>query len=353
LPGVLVGALLAGLVAFAAASLPRAVDVLAVALAATLLALVVEGPPVGAPAPLARGWPLRLFGWSLVVALLVATCRCTAADQVAAFAALTAVVLGAAACGRLGVATGAVAAAFVLAFADQPVPTPDGTVLARRGDAVGVYLRADQELQLRLRGQVLAAAGPDRDEEPLLLALLHAFARDGDVVTLLGRGTGRIEPALRGERRCVVEVRDAWPDTAALTPRTRVHGPVAPPDGHPQARPTAPFARPVAELPDASRQLLCVCELPVAATAHRATEAFQRQLRRAVGDGVVLQPIALDRVDAELLERLLRAAREAHPWTGVYAVGDAAVLVAAAARPCPRGGFDRWSEDARWALHRA
>ncbi|MFN3244882.1 MAG: hypothetical protein ACE37K_25500 [Planctomycetota bacterium] len=354
LSGCLAAAICGAVAALAVAQLPRALDGVAVALGLVLMALVLDGPRVGAPGALPRGWFGRLLLWALVAGLVVAAGACADRSQAAPLAGLGAAVLAAAACGRLALALGAAAAAFVTMFVAAPTLHADATVLARSGDVAAVYLRSDQQVQVRLGAEVLAAAGPDRDEEPLLLALLHAFVAEGDVVTMLGRGTGRLGPALRREQRGVVEVRDPWPDVVPLLPRATADGPVAPPTGARDACSPGPaFARPLADLPDASRQLLCVCELPIAATAHRATVTFQRQLRRVVGEGLVLQPIALDRVAPAQLDALLRAAGAAHRWNGVYKVGDAAVLVSGSRHPSLRGGFERWSDDARWALHRA
>ena len=350
--GVVVAAALAAAVAAAFGAGASATEAGAGALGAVLLALLVDGAGSSetprAVRGLVRWW--RGLGWVVVAGSCVLTASSAPVTLAGAVAGLLALVLAAAASGRLGFAVGA---ALVAAASLQEAPwTSAGTdrVLARSGDATVVYRRADQEVQLRVGRDVLAAAGPDRDEEPLLLALLHAFVRPGDLVTLLGRGTGRIEPALRAPGRCVVEVVDAWPEAAALAERARVDGPVTPPGGALEG--AGVFAAPVASLPTASRQLLAVCELPGAATDHRATTTFQRQLRRVVGSGLTLQPVALDRVAPARLERLLRAARSAHAWNGVYRVGDAVVLVSGAARPVAH--VQAAGDDAvRWALHRA
>ncbi|MEC7724698.1 MAG: hypothetical protein VYD05_04235, partial [Planctomycetota bacterium] len=343
----------AGVVAVAAAvSVARAsfgADGLALALAAMVLALLVRSPNATRQQPLPRAWGLRAAGWLVVGAGFVCAVGAAHPAGAAAVAGLAVLVLGAAAAARIGVAVGAVAAASFLMHARTPEATGAARMLAREDGVAVFYDRGSQEQQVRVVGEAVAAAGPDRDEEPLLEALLHVFVRSGDVVTTLGRGTGRIGAALTKQQRCVVDVVDAWPAIAGLEARARADGPVAPPNA---SVPAQPSPRSIASLADGSRQVLCVCEVPVAATAHRATPAFQRELRRVVGDGLVLQPIAIDRVATRLLRDLLDAAREAHPWNGVFRVGAAVVLASSAAPPAPAGGALA-RDDARWAFHRA
>jgi hypothetical protein len=80
-----------------------------------------------------------------------------------------------------------------------------------------------------------------------------------------------------------------------------------------------------------SRQLVVLGE-PLGAVAPRTPE-LQLALRRAVGAGLVLQAVALDRVAPAHLQQWLAAASAAHPWNGLFVVGDAAVLVSALQRP--------------------
>ena len=350
--GIVVAAASGAAVASALAAGPSALDASAAALGAVLLAVLVDGAGSADEASAASGtgrwW--RWIGWGLVASCAVFAVKGAPAALAGAVAGLSALLLAAAACGRLGVAAGAALVAFVCMQEAPVISSSADRVLARRGDATVVYRRADQEVQVRVGRDVLAAAGPDRCEEPLLLALMHAFSRSGDVVTLLGRGTGRIEPALRATERVVIEVLDAWPQAGQLAARAYVDGPVAPPEAAVAA--TGARLAPIASLPTASRQLLAVCELPSAATSHRATLPFQRQLRRVVGEGLTLQPVALDRISPARLERLLWAAGRAHAWNGLYRVGDAAVLVSGAAQPSARALAEE-EDAARWALHRA
>ena len=350
--GVLVAAPAAVAAAVAAARFSLAVEGLAAALAASVIGLLLE--PSGSPsrAPRGRGWLLRVGAWLSVVALVVAAASQATPSGAAVVAGLVAAALGAAACGRLGLACGAAVAGFLLLSQEPRLPAGTDRLMARNGAACAVYQRADQEMQVRVGGDVLAAAGPDRCEEPLLEVLLRAFAHPGDMVTLLGRGTGRIEPAARADGRFLVDVVDAWPAWVSLAERTRADGPVASPRGA-RTAPLAGAAVPIADLAAASRQLLCVCELPISATAHRATVAYQRQLRRVVGDGIVLQPFTVNRTSPTLVARLLDAARRTYGWNGVYRVGAAAVLVSGASSPVVGQGGCLATDDARWSLHRA
>jgi len=364
----LFGAVAGSLLAVAAAA---GIDVSRLAAPAELhavgLAAVLFGLLAPATAPAAARWTAGSVcgaaGSLLVFCAGSAAAAVYAAPPPAALAALVVLAGCAAACRRPGLALGAaigvaVSPALVSGggFASGGPSSAVGAsasdwLLSREGAASVVYVRSNQQMELRVGDQVLAMAGPDRDEEPLLTALAHVFGRRGDVVALLGRGSGRVAPALRAAGRFVVEVLDAWPELASLAPRAAADGPVAAPRSAAGHR-DAPNLTPLAARGAASRQLLCVCELPVAATAHRATVSFQRALRRVVGDGVVLQSIALDHVAPARLEQLLASARLAHPWSGLYRVGAAAVLVSSAARPAvdPAALAD---VDVGWALHRA
>ena len=350
--GVLAAASVAVAAALATARFPTVLDGLAAALAGAVLGLALEPTRSAASEPLGRGWLLRLGVWLVVAFLVVAAASRAEPSGAAVVAGLVAAVLGAAACGRLGLAVGAAVAGFLLLSNQPPLPAGADRLLARRGAACAVYRRTDQEMQVRVGGEILAAAGPDRCEEPLLEALLRAFAHPGDVVTLLGRGTGRIAPAVRADGRFLVDVVDAWPAWVPLAERARADGPVAAPRDQGAAE-SFGAGVPVAELATASRQLLCVCELPIGATAHRATAAYQRQLRRVAGDGLVLQPFTVNRTSPALVARLLNAARRAHRWNGVYRVGAAAVLVSGASQPIVGRGGCLATNDARWCLHRA
>lgn len=377
--GVVVAGLAAAATAFAVLAMPpvwglgpsHAAGALALAMLATLVALALEAPrPLATERSNQHVW-LQTTGWAVVaVATGYVAIQTTAKDWIV-LSAFVAVVVTAATAGRLALALGAAAATFVLTtglLTDSPFGgTPLGgavpasgkkmevatnQVLRQSGNAEVVYLRKNQELQLRLDGEVVAAAGPDRSEEPLLAAILHAAVYDGDRVLLLGSGTGRVEASLRSTQRCEIESAAAWPELVALQATVLVDGPVLRPGDNDPAL-GAPWSRGLCDLPNGSRQVVVLGELPSSPTAHRATASFQRQLRRVVGDGLVCQPIALDRVSGSLLESWFEAASGAHPWNGIYAVGNAAVLVSGVQRPSWRGGFSAWADEARWAMHAA
>jgi len=368
--GVAIGGAGAAVAAFAITWLPPTVATgsdlaalaLAVAMLAALIALVVEAPAASTPhAPMTRP-ALVITGWLVVVTGVAFAAAQTNVDDWVLFSAFVAIVAFAALAGRLALAFGAAAATVLLTtgilgdtFAAGGTDTEvfaSGQELRRCGDAEAVYLRQSQELQLRLAGEVVAAAGPDRMEEPLLTALLHALIYDGDRVLMLGSGTGRTEASVRATNRCQLESAPAWPQLTALQKTVQADGPVLQPaDNDPDPAPA--WSSGLHQLPGGSRQLLALGELPGAPTAHRATASFQRQLRRIVGAGYTCQPIALDRIGVPLLHDWFRAASAAHPWNGIYAVGNAAVLVSGSQRPSWRPSFRDWSDEARWAMHAA
>jgi len=308
-----------------------------------------------------------LAGWVVVFAAMAYIATQSGPADWVVMSAFCAVVATAFVGGRLALALGAAAAMSLITAGVLPgigaaggayaggdrATVAAGLELAQRGRAGVFYFRDRQELQLTLDGEVVAAAGPDRVEGPLLAAFLHAAAYDGDRVLWLGSGAGRAAASLRRAERCEVEAVVAWPELAALQSAYLVDGPVLPPTA-PAAASEPTWSRALSSLPDGSRQVLVVSELPTSSTAYRATVAFQRQLRRIAGDGLICQPIALDRVSGSLLESWLRVVRDVHPWSGIYAVGNAAVLVSSTERPrWRRRGFADWCEEARWAMHAA
>lgn len=339
---------------------------LALVMLTALIALVVDAPAAAEPSKAIARPVFTVGGWLVVFAAVAFSATHTAVSDWVVFSVFVAVVTVAALAGRLALAFGAAVATVLLTtglldagwFGRGSVEGRDAAAVAsyqelrRCGDAEAVYLRHSQELQLRLAGEVVAAAGPDRMEEPLLTALLHALIYDGDRVLMLGSGTGRTEASVRATRRCQLESAPAWPQLAALQKTVLADGPVLQPGDH-DPDPAPAWAHGLQQLPAGSRQLLVLGELPGAPTAHRATASFQRQLRRVVGAGYVCQPIALDRVSVSLLNDWFTAASAVHPWSGIYAVGNAAVLVSGPQRPTWRPAYGDWSDDARWAFHAA
>jgi hypothetical protein len=333
-------------------------DVLGVALCMSLVAFVLDAPRLAPMAALGQRWRWLALGWTAVVVIVVwVTMYAEVSDWVLLSSMIAVTVTAAAAC-QLPLALGAAGTMLLIAsgamFGDTFVPSlqVESVVLRQVGAASAVYVRSDQELQLLLGDDVVAAAGPNRNEEPLVTAILHAATRAGDRVLLLGGGTGRVGASLRSAGRCQVEAATAWPELAALQPSVAADGPVQRPNDPNEIAPK-PWQKALAKLPAGSRQVIVLGELPSKATAHRATEMFQRQLRRVVGDGLVCQPIALDRVSVSVLDAWFDVVAQAHAWNGIYAVGNAAVLVSGCRKPSWRNGLDGWCGEARWAMHDA
>lgn len=221
------------------------------------------------------------------------------------------------------------------------------------GVALG-YCRGDQELRAVRGGEVLFAVGPDRDEAPLCTALLHLATRAGDRVMVLGCGGLRVADDLATAIGCLVdhvELRDG-----AVAQRLLDDGPVPAPATGAVPDTRAAERACLADVGDARRQVAVVAELAgLRATAHRATVRYQQQLRRVVGDGVVLQPVALDRVGAAGLDALFASAVRAHAISELFVVGDAAVLVSGSALPLLPARLEPAHDDEarRWALYAA
>ncbi|MGK0154202.1 MAG: hypothetical protein ACI9SE_001153 [Neolewinella sp.] len=364
--GVVVAGLVAAVSAFAACSLAPliggvgwcAADVLGVALCGSLVALVLDAPQLAPMAAFGNNWRWLALGWFAVAALVAVTAMQADAGHWVLMSVMIAVVVTAAAACQLALALGATVAMVLISSGAvlgnwvDPLATEQTVVLRQVGSASAVYIRSDQELQLRLDGEVVAAAGPNRNEEPLMAAILHAAAHPGDRVLLLGDGTGRVGTSLRRTGRYEVESATAWPELAALQPTVAADGPVQQPRD-PNERIPQPWHKALANLPSGSRQVIVLGELPSLATVHRASGPFQRQLRRVAGDGLVCQPIALDRISASLLESWFDVVAKTHAWNGIYAVGNAAVLVSASRKPTWRSGLAGWRTEARWAMHRA
>lgn len=232
------------------------------------------------------------------------------------------------------------------------------TLLAADAHAVAGYDRSSQTMSLTVDGEVVDRAGPEHTGAELAATLLHLFAAPGDRVLVLGVGTGRLPTALLRVGQHEVEVVDARGDADVLRLALAGDGPV--PAVRPPAEPRVrrslqPWLPALAALPDGSRQAIVVAEQPNAGAPSQLTVELQRELRRVVGAGVVLQPFALDLVAAERLRALLAAAAVAHPWNAVLMVGDDAWLLSTSAPPAwpaddVLGG---WSDDARWLAHAA
>jgi len=351
LPGVL-AASLAGVGALLAACVAGVDQALVAALGCGLVGVLLCADEHAVAAPTRLRWR-QLVTIAVAAVALVTTARAPF-GQPFVLAALTSLCLFARLARRDGLAFGASLAALGLAWLYvPPLDLDEGgeRLLARAAAADVVYRRADQELQLRRDGDVLFAVGPDRFEQPLALALSRALLRVGDRVLVCGGGGGVVAPALR-EGDHVVDVAPASRDVSAVAFAVAGDGPVLPPDVGAPAE--SPSARPLARRRAGSQQLVVIAEVPSPAGRHRATRTFQRELRRVVGDGYVAQPIALDRVPAELLQELFDAAAAAHRWNGLYRVGDrSAVLLSGRSQPDWHERLRGAAAGVRWALHRA
>lgn len=234
----------------------------------------------------------------------------------------------------------------------------DMRLLANAPGHAVVYDRARHELQLLAGGVCIDAHGPERDEAALTAVLVHALLQRGDRVLVAGLGGGVVLHQLVALDAFVLDAVDWRPQCAPLRERLAADGPLpagpaARAAGLPRVR-RADLPRALAALPVASRQAIVLAE-PLGADGLGSAVRCQSELRAVVGDGFVLQTVALDRCSPAVLRGLFASAHAAHRWNGLFVVGDAAVLVSSAAPP----DWERllpvacWPEAARWLAHRA
>jgi hypothetical protein len=301
-----------------------------------------------------------LFG--LAFAIAVAAVSYADAEALAAWWAMAAVVGTALAAvgGRVApLAAGSLGLSllFVLTAFASDLETWRRRVLARAGGAAAVYDRRAHELQLQVGGVVVDAAGPERHEGPLLATLVLALTQPGDRVLALGAGTGQALDLLRSAGQVALDVVDPRPGTAALRSRLRQHGPVPAPGAvamPPADERPAAIAPVLAAAAPGSRQAVVVVE-PLALAHEVDAAAAVAAACAVVGDGYLLQTVALDRAAASDLQRLFAAAMATAAWNGLFVVGDAAVLVSGP-RPIAWSTvppWSAWSDEARWLAHRA
>ncbi|MFK7739680.1 MAG: hypothetical protein AB8H80_05095 [Planctomycetota bacterium] len=369
-------AVVAGSVCLLLMPMPRS-DAAVLALLATLVTLLPRRRPRGQPF---AEEPTPLGFWRGCVWLLLLVVGVGAVvvygSGIAPIVGVVAVAFGslwlaALATNRLGLAVGAALAIVALAWGWAPrqdvfAGSRFERELYRRaaGDVRIVYRRADQELQRRVAGEATFAVGPDRNEAPLLAAALHAFVRPGDRVLALGSGAERCTDSLARRGCSVIDHLDA----RALSGEASwlmLDGPVPSPERQ-QSKPAdggggggvQVHAATLGELAAGSRQVLLVADcFGVAATRHRATPTFQRELRRVAGSGLVLQVAALDRAASAPLEAWFAAACQEHRHSELFVVGDAAVLAsfgsAKQAETAWQQSTAETDSEARWALYRA
>ncbi len=250
-----------------------------------------------------------------------------------------------------------VGAALVPVRAGSPRP-PRCVEVADEGRAAVAYDRAKQELLLQWDDIVVDVAGPERVHAELAAVLVGTQAAAGDRILLLGAEPSRLAEALRTVACVEVDVATLRPVPRELAARLLLDGPVPPVPGPPPVGSFvhAPPWRAVLEaLPAAARQAIVVGEPLHELAGDLLLLEVQQLLRRVVGTGCVVQPFLLDGVPPDRLRRLLAAAAVAHPWNGVFAVGDCAVLLSAGRAPdlAGRGEIASWPAAARWLAHAA
>jgi hypothetical protein len=259
----------------------------------------------------------------------------------------------------------AVSVAAAVAWVDAARPQlATETVVAATARAEVRYARANQELRLCVDGQLVDAVGPDRPEVPLAATIVRTFAAVGDRALLVELGSGRLAAALANAGELVVDVVDSQPHADAVRARLAADGPV-PSDAIDAC--TAPFGRvrrasataAIAAMAPGSRQLAIFASC-AAQRGARTSVDVQQQLRAVVGDGFVVQLLALDHTPPAVLHEVFAAAAAAHAWNGLFVVGDGAVLVSAAApldwsrdALASECSWREWPAAARWLAHRA
>lgn len=248
-------------------------------------------------------------------------------------------------------------------------------VLATAGSGRAIYARAEQELQFWRGQQLVAGEGPMRPLAELLATCVAVWTQPADRILVLGLGSGRLAsqlPTVAPGR--AVDGFDWDGEAAALRQRLQADGPTWAPLGAGASRSGPAWS--VAQVPGPLvalarlRHLVRDC-IVVGEPLHDGAEwqvdpSAQAALRAAVGEGLVLQPLALDRVDAARLWAFLTAAAAAHPWNAVFAVGDTAVLCSCGRAGPPGFAIDRagaadqlpetfttWPSAALWLAHRA
>ena len=330
---------------------------------ATALVLLVVGlpRPVGATAPprpreLAAALACLPLWWWIVAAWPPADLGLAAAGTAGGGGAIAAALVTRA----VGAAVGLGAVAALLGALPAAAPTdPAAAVLAAHGRDVVTYDRAAQTMTLSVDGAVVARAGPDHAGAELAAATAYVFAAPGDRALVLGAGSGRLPDALLACGYHEVEVVDARGAALAIWPVLRRDGPVPTPAtaaADPRVRVVArSWRQHLAGLPAGGRQVVLVAESPHARAPLQATVEQQRELRRVAGDGLVVQVIALDVVDAGALRALLGAAAVAHGYNAVLAAGGDAGLLSAVAAPAwpARDVFETACDDVRWLAYRA
>lgn len=205
-------------------------------------------------------------------------------------------------------------------------------VLQRCGSQSLVYDRGTQELAV-LDGSVrVDGHGPDRNHgalaglvaaclaDPGSAVRVHDCLQAAEVLRTLG-GTGLSETV-------------ADPARIGLGVRARGHGPVSLPGAHVDQSVTAVHGGHLrrelrAAAPGALGAL--VTGVPGMCALHAADPLFHAEARRALGNGLLLVPMPLDRVPPALVRATCAAAWASHPHVELLLVRDVLLLVAGAA----------------------
>lgn len=248
-----------------------------------------------------------------------------------------------------------------LAFVPLQSPLADARLrtLVSAGRAEAIYDRSRQTMALYWDGERVAASGPDLPVEAVAATLLRASGGPGARTLLLGCGVSRYADTFAAAELDGIDLVPTRPVAEEVWWRLRAVGPAAA-----APRPTAALPQPavrggwrarLAALPDACRDALWVGDLLHPGAVWQRSVLGQRELRRLVGAGLVLQPFEPAELGADHLRNWLAAAATAHPWNAVYDFGELHVLVSAAAAPDWRrgGAFADWPARARWLAYKA
>jgi hypothetical protein len=258
-------------------------------------------------------------------------------------------------CGLLGVAIAA--ASFGSWTAAPPLPAT-WRLLVAQGRFAAVYDRSDQSMYVLKNGRTVARSGPDLPVEAAVATVLRAVVGEQGRSCVLGCGVGRWTQALAAARLPLAQVVDVQEVPAEVLAATRAIGPVRVGEAASAGVAVSALARLTAWSAD-SRAAIVVGDLPGSHAVWQPTVAGQRELRRVVGTGLVVQPFDLQSTDVAQLRGLLAAAAAVHAWNAVLRLGDLCLLVSSS-EPCLDArtvdGADAWATwptSARWLAHQA
>ena len=201
-------------------------------------------------------------------------------------------------------------------------------VLGRQGNQGLVWDRATQELALYEGSLRIDCHGPDRNHGALAGLVAMGLATPGTplhVHECVQAAAVLHELGATGVRESV-----AHRERVALAVRARVDGPVEVPAAaslHPPAPDFACLRRSLRAVSPGSLGAL-VTGFPGPHALYAADHGFHAEARRALGNGVLVVPLPLDLVPAELLRASVAAARAVHPQVHLLLVREVLLLVA-------------------------